>query len=499
MYDIHSLKDFTAPRIPARATPILEAHCMRPLHRVPGTRLPVLFSTLLAALLSGGCMSVPQAGPAFRYYSARQKASPTIVSDHKRLSASRVRAVMKMLQPGSSAADSLERHMALEEAISSHPLRAGNRVTLLVNRAATYAAIFKAIRDARKNVNVETYILSADKAGYEFAELLMKKASSGVQVHLIYDSIGSMCTPPAFFNRLTSAGVAVLPFNPPTPLSTLPLPCPWSMVHRDHRKLVTVDDRVAFIGSANISDRCAKTGGPLPGLGGGKLPWRDTDIQIEGPAAHSFQKLFCDTWKKQHGPPIAEQDNSEFKKPAGDDLVRVVGSTWGEKNRDNYFAYLAAINSAQRSIHLTCSYFVPDQQLVEALTGAARRGVDVRIILPHRSDVPLAQYGSRCYYGLLLRSGIKLYERKDVILHSKSAVIDGVWSTVGSDNMDLWSILRNNELNAVILGRDFAAKMEKLFQKDLQNSDRITPRNWKRRSIPERFMEMLTAPLAYWL
>jgi cardiolipin synthase len=457
-----------------------------------------LLSALLAALLSGGCVSIPQTGPALRYYRSRQKTTPTIVRDHKQLNVSRVRAVMEGLAQKPSAADNLQRHMAIEEAISGHPLFAGNRVSLLLNRPAAYVSMLESIRNARKSVNIEVYTLSADTAGYAFADLLIKKAAEGVPVNIIYDSIGSICTPPDFFQRLTDAGIQVLAFNPITPLSPLPFRGRWTPVHRDHRKLVIVDGSTAFIGSANISDLCTETATPIPGLPGKDLPWRDTDVRIEGPAVARFQQLFLDAWKSQLGPPLAEEC---FAPPQalGNDFVRAVASTWGQKNRDIYFAYLAAINSAQRSIHLTCSYFVPDQQILEALIEAARRGVDVKIILPHRSDSMLALYGGRNFYGRLLKSGVELYRRKRVLLHSKTAVIDGVWSTVGSDNMDLWSILRNNELNAVILSRGFANQMEGLFQKDLAGSDRITLESWERRSPFERLMELFAAPLVYWL
>ncbi len=472
---------------------------MRPPYRAATVNFFVLFSTLLAALLSGGCLSVPRTGPAFSYFRSRQKALPTIVGDHKPLTSVEVRAVIKGLEQNSSAADNLGHQMALEEAISGRPFVAGNRATLLINRPAAYAAMFKAIQNAKKSINVEIYILSADRPGHSFADLLMKKAAEGVHVNLIYDGIGSMCTPPAFFQRLTTAGVKVLPFNPITPLSLLPLPWRWSPIHRDHSKLVIVDGSIAFTGSANISDVCGEPGGLLSDLLGKKLPWRDTDVEIEGPVVAQFQKFFFATWKREKGPPIDEKSYFQPVKPQGNDLVMAVGSTWGEKNRGNYFTYLAAIRSAKHSIDLSCSYFIPDKQIMEALTAAARRGVDVKIILPHKSDIKLAQYGGRNYYSRLLKSGVKVYERRDVILHAKTAVIDGVWSTVGSDNMDMWSILRNNELNAVILSRGFAKKMETMFQNDLKNSNEITLQSWEHRSAVERLIELLTRPLVYWL
>lgn len=458
-----------------------------------------LSASLLCALLSSGCATLPGMGPAFRYYRSEEKAVPTILGSGKPLTPGEVRSVMDRLERKGLPADNLERRMAIEEAISGNPLVAGNRVTLLIDRPAAYAAMFRAIRNAKDNINIETFTLSADTAGYRFADLLLKKAAEGVHVNLIYDSVGSIATPPAFFEYLRGNCIEVLPFNPINPLSLLPFPGRWSLVHRDHRKLLVIDGSVAFVGSANISNVYSETAGAIIGTRGKKLPWRDTDVRIEGPAVAKFQKLFFDTWKRQHGPELPKANYFPQLKHEGKELVRVIGSTWGEQNRDTYLAYLAAIRSATVSIHLTCAYFIPDEQTLRALIGAVRRGVDVKIILPHKSDSRLALYGGRNYYSQLLKYGVRLYERRGVIMHAKTAVIDGVWSTVGSTNIDLWSFLRDNELNAVILSRDFANRMEAMFQRDLCDSDEITSKSWQRRSPGERLMELFSAPFIYWL
>ena len=161
--------------------------------------------------------------------------------------------------------------------------------------------------------------------------------------------------------------------------------------------------------------------------------------------------------------------------------------------------YVSAITFASESIHLTNPYFVPDRQTLQALIDAAKRGVDVKIILPARSDSKLTYYAGRSHYSLLLQSGVKLYERRDTILHAKTAVIDGVWSSVGSTNIDRWSFLRNDEVNAVILGKDFAVQLEALFQADLDSSNAIDLHEWKRRSLAERLKETLSRSLGYWL
>ena len=180
-----------------------------------------------------------------------------------------------------------------------------------------------------------------------------------------------------------------------------------------------------------------------------------------------FQKLFLDTWLKQKGPKLSERNYFPDLKEAGNALVRVVGSTPGETNRIPFIVYVSAIVFAEHSIHMTNSYFIPDDQIVKALTDAAERGVDVKIILPGITDSQLALYAQRYYYSELLKSGVKLYEHSTSLLHAKTAVVDKVWSTVGSTNMDNLSLLSNDEVNAIILSREFAVEMENMFVKDL--------------------------------
>jgi cardiolipin synthase len=261
-----------------------------------------------------------------------------------------------------------------------------------------------------------------------------------------------------------------------------------------------VDGSVAFTGGVNISRVYSSSS-----LSGEQHErnieeaWRDTHVQIEGPAVVEFQKLFLDTWAREKGPELPKRDYSPTLKKVGKDLVEVVGSTSGEQNRITYIMYVSAFICAENFIHLTNSYFVPDKQTIKALKNAARRGVGVKIILPGTSDEATVFYAGRSHYTRLLKSGIKLYERHNTILHAKTAVIDDVWSTVGSTNMDLWSFLRNDEVNAVILGRDFAVEMEALFEKDIANSNQILLEQWKKRPFGDRMKEWLARLLQYWL
>lgn len=316
-------------------------------------------------------------------------------------------------------------------------------------------------------------------------------------MNLIYDSLGCLRTPAAFFQRLRDGGIKTLEFNPLNPAKAREK---WLLTHRDHRKILIVDGSVAFTGGVNISRVYSSSS--LSGQQHEKNiqeAWRDTHVQIEGPAVTEFQKLFLGTWAREKGPELPKRNYFPTLKREGNDLVEVVGSTPGEQNRITYIMYVSAFIYAQNFIHLTNPYFVPDKQAVTALTDAAGHGVDVKIILPGISDETTAFYAGRSHYTDLLKSGVKLYERRAAMLHAKTAVVDGVWSTVGSTNMDLWSFLRNDEVNAVILGRDFAVEMEAMFEKDIANSNQILLEQWKKRPFGDRMKEWLARLLQYWL
>ena len=324
----------------------------------------------------------------------------------------------------------------------------------------------------------------------------MKKQAEGVQVNLIYDSVGSLTTPAAFFERLRNGGIQVVEFNPINPLKTHGK---WLIAHPDHRKILIVDGKIAITGGINISSvYSSKLSSGYKGKGT-PLPWRDTDVQIEGPAVVEFQKLFLDTWSKQNGPQLSKRDYYPRMKEDGNALVRVVGSTPGSDNRITFIVYVAAITFAEHSIHLMNAYFIPDDQILKAFKDAVRRGVDVKIILPGSTDSTLALNAARYNYSELLESGVKIYERHNALLHAKTAVIDGIWSTVGSTNLDYWSLLSDDEVNAVILSRDFAAEMEKSFANDIMESREIKWEEWKGRPFSSKMREWFAHLFVRWL
>ncbi len=414
------------------------------------------------------------------------------------LSAQQSKAILAGLASRGQETSIFDRHLAIEESIVGAPLVVGNKAVLLKDGPATFQAMFDAIRNARDHINFETYIIEDDEVGRKFAAALIDKQARGVQVNLIYDSVGAIRTPPAFFKALTDRGVRVLEFNPVNPLTATN---GWEVNQRDHRKLLIVDGQIAFVGGINISSvyssgsfrKDSKVNADA------SAPWRDTHLQVEGPVVAEFQKLFLATWNKQTKEALAPRNYFPPQTSKGKDVVRAIGSSPDEPYSLIYATLISAIDNAETSVYLTNAYFVPDPQLLAALENAARRGVDVRLILPSHTDFWLVFNAGRSYYTDLLRGQVQIYERRGPLLHSKTAVIDGVWSTIGSTNLDWRSFLHNDEVNAVILGQDFGGQMRTMFEADLAASDRITLENWQQRSLDHRVKELAARLWEYWL
>jgi cardiolipin synthase len=446
------------------------------------SKLVISGCCLLAAT---ACASLPDSDALIERHSAQ---SARFADASGPLSAQKSAAIVAELKRRSGDIDILDRQLALEQAIVGSPLVVGNQVTLLQDGAATYAAMFAAIRQARDHVNLESYIIDDDEIGRQFSDLLLEQQARGVQVNVIYDSVGALNTPRAFFERLTEGGIAVLEFNPLNPLMTKKA---WLLNNRDHRKLLVVDGRVAFIGGINISNvySSGSVAKRPAGSRGSTDAWRDTDLRIEGPVVSELQKQFIGTWEKQHGKPLAAKAYFPALKARGKDIVRAIASTPDDPFSLIYLTLISAINNAEKQVKLTHAYFVPDPQLLKSLVDAAGRGVDVQLILPSHSDSDLVFHAGRSHYATLLHAGVRIYERGGPLLHAKTALIDGVWSCVGSTNLDWRSFLDNDEINAVILGREFAGQMERMFNDDLGASQAIDLQRWESRSTLLRIKE----------
>lgn len=410
------------------------------------------------------------------------------------LSPEKSAAILQRLQQEGKT-DLLERHLAFMQEIDSRPLMSGNAVRLLIDGAATYRAMFQAIRAAQDHINLETYIYDEEGVGEALGRLLVEKQSQGVQVNLLYDSVGSLSTRPEFFDELRQNGIKVCEFNPVNPLRGKF----FSLNNRDHRKILVVDGKVGYTGGINISSVYSRSSTIRTKRSGTPHPWRDTQIEVRGPAAKEFQELFVDTWQRQKCGELAGKDYFPVVAPQGHTIVRTLGSSPRDDVNLIYIELLSAIQHAGKNIHMTMAYFVPDQQTVDALKNAAQRGVAVRLVLPSVSDVWSTLYAARSYYTELLQAGVTIYERKGALLHAKTVVIDGVWSTVGSSNIDFRSFLHNDEVNTIVLGKAFGDEMERAFADDVAASEKINAARWEERGIVNRIRENLARMWAYFL
>ncbi|MBI5275127.1 MAG: cardiolipin synthase [Burkholderiales bacterium] len=453
-------------------------------------------SALALALASlAACSSLPTIVPDL----ARGARAPVQLEGARGpLSPAQSKAILQRLAGAGQPTDIFERHLALEEAIVGSPLTTGNEVLMLQDGPSTYRSMMEAILAARDHINMETYIFDDDEVGQRFAQALIAKQAQGVQVNLIRDSVGTIATPAAFFEQMKAAGIRVLEFNPVNPLVARK---DWALNRRDHRKLLIVDGHTAFLGGINVSgvysgssfsqaSRVRPSGAPV---------WRDTDLRLRGPVVAELQKLFVANWEEQKGPALAARDYFPAPRIMGKEVVRAIGSSPEEPYSLIYATLLSAIGSAETSVRLTIAYFAPDPQLLDALKAAAARGVDVKLILPSQSDSWLVFQVGRGFYEELLRAGVKIHERQGVLLHSKTALVDGVWATVGSTNLDWRSFLHNHELNAVVLGREFGQQVQAMFDKDLAGSTEITLEQWLRRPIDMRAKEAFARMWEYWL
>lgn len=431
---------------------------------------------------------------------------PPIVSRHRALSAAESERLLNSALAEFRDDAAVRQLIDAVRARASTPLTAGNRVTILLDGPQTFDAIRKAVSAAKHHVHVETFIYDDDELGREFAELLMTKRREGVQVRVLYDSIGSRSTKSEFFDELRAAGVEVREFRPLNPIKT---PLFWKIQNRDHRKIIVVDGAVGFTGGVNISGTYASSSASRPGPERGvKDGWRDTHIEIEGPAVTRLQELFLEMWTRAGATDGANSTedlccDADFFPPIevmGRHLVAIVTTDVEQpENVALYATYLAAFKNAAARLWITHAYFAPNDELLDALLEAAQRGVDVRLIAPGFTDSGLILNATRSTYTRLLKGGVKIYERNDALLHAKTVVVDGAVAIIGSANLDMRSFIHNDEVNAVVVSRDFGKRMEEVFKRDENASRPVDLERWNDRGPWQRFKEFGSRLLWYWL
>jgi len=341
------------------------------------------------------------------------------------------------------------------------PLVEGNAVRLLRDARENYPAWLEAIHAAKQWVHFESYIIHEDDCGREFAAALMERARAGVRVRILYDWLGALTTTTwMFWHRLRKAGIEVRAFNQPR------LDSPLGWISRDHRKMIAIDREVAFVTGLCVGNRW---------LGGdrckGADPWRDTGVEVRGPAVADIEAAFADVWATT-GPPLPPIEVPPPPAPAGSIALRVIATKPPVAGNFRLDQLVAAL--ARKTLWITDAYFVGASPYVQALVAAADDGVDVRLLMPGSgTDLPIIQQLTRTSYRPLLEAGVRIFEWNGSMLHSKTAVADGRWSRVGSSNLNVQSWLGNWELDVAVDDDEFGRRMEEMFLDDLQQATEV--------------------------
>ena len=433
---------------------------------------------MLGALVCG-CVSVPVVDETLS--PTHSPSEVEVVGSRGPLSKRQSKAVLKRLASQSPVVGALERHLAVEQVVAESPLFLGNEVKILRDGSETFPAMFAAIQGAQHYLYLEYYIFEDVSCnGGQLGDLLVERAHAGVHIDVIYDGIGSIGTPSAFFDRLQSEGIHVLQFNPVNPLRT-----GWRMTlnDRDHRKILIADGQTAIIGGVNLSStyQSAPSGSSEPAPAG--TVWHDLDLQVRGPVVSELERLFREHWREQQSSFEDTVPASGGSPEQGSEIVRILGSAPRRLTSRYYVTVLSAIRNAESTVWISSAYFAPTHQEKEDLIHAARRGVDVRLLLPSQSDSSVVLKVQHSHYTDLLKAGVKIYEREGGILHSKTMVVDQVWSITGSSNFDHRSVLFNDEVDAVVIGHETGTALTQNFESELQHAHAIDLPTWRKRSV----------------
>lgn len=449
----------------------------------------------IVLLMSGlsGCVTVANAPHIIQ----RAEAAPEqveIEGTQRTLSAAASDRAIQKISIDEESEALLQRHLQVEQQVADSPLFAGNNAHLLFDGKATFDAMYDAIDSAKHHINLEYFIFeNVQLKGVSLEALLLKKRAEGVAIHIIYDAFGSSGTPVAFFDNLRNAGIKLTEFHP------VDIENIGNINYRDHRKILIVDGQLAIIGGINLSEtyqsksKFGKSGARNRAAIANDVKsahWRDTDMQLEGPAVAELQRFFLAHWD------IAQPlDQSTFFPPItkkGNELIRVIGSSPIDDLPRYYITLMSAMTSAEKEIALSAAYFVPTKDEKKALVQAAQRGVNVDILVPGISDAKIAILVQQSHYSDLLDAGVRIYESHSEVLHAKTVTIDGVWSVIGSSNFDYRSAALNSEIDLVVLGRQTADELKAKFKEDSAKAKKIDKDAWHRRSVIQKLKELFS-------
>lgn len=365
----------------------------------------------------------------------------------------------------------------LGQSLTGAPYYDGNSAEIFNNGRDKFKAMFDDIRKARTYIYLQYYIFNDDAIGRELADLLMEKSRQGLDVKVIYDHVGSFKTKSRFFKQMRQAGVEVYPFFKVT------FPFFGTRINwRNHRKICLIDGQIGYIGGMNIADRY---------IDGGKFPvWRDLHLRVAGPVLKSLNHSFSSDWNFM-GRPIPEGMAGEPKADEGELGMQLITSGPTGQWSNIGLVFLKSIGNAKKAVYLQTPYFLPTEGLLRALQAAALSKIDVRIMIPRRSDSALLRYASFSYIKECLRSGIKFYLYDKGMLHSKAIIVDDEFATVGSTNFDFRSFEHNFESNLFIYSKKFNRSLKDQFMADLESSTRVLPYDWDRRPLKSKVLESI--------
>ena len=360
----------------------------------------------------------------------------------------------------------------------------GNRVEILLNGAEIFPAKLALIRGARRTINYAQYVFEGGQPAEDVAAALAERCRAGIKVNVLLDAVGALAMPSALREEMSSAGCRVESYRPLSPFTI------ERVNYRNHRRILVVDGLVGVTGGSGTS-------GKWSGDGRQEGHWRDTDVLVEGPVIEQLQGAFAENWLEATGVAIGGPEYFPRRRLDSKGLVdaQVVRSSPAGGSTAMYTMFLLALASARHSIHITNPYFVPDDKMINTLLAAANRGVEVVLLIPGAIDHNLVRQASRSEFGRLLKSGVQIYEYRPALLHAKTMIVDGIWATVGSTNLDYRSFALNEELNVAIYDVGTAQRLERIFADDLANSRRVMYKDWKNRGLASRFLELLAFPL----
>jgi cardiolipin synthase len=373
------------------------------------------------------------------------------------------------------------------EAHTQAPVITGNHIDILLNGDGTFPAMLRDIRGARYTITFAQYLYEDGPIAHELAATFADRCRAGVQGNILLDSHGTN-TPPEIPQTMKEAGCHVEYFRR---VEAPQVVFPWKLMkynYRNHRRILVIDGRIGFTGGYGISEAWS-------GDGRDQDHWRETNARIEGPLVNNLQAAFAESWLEATGILLGGERYFPRLEPRGKVSAQIVKSSPAGGSFQNFMLFLISITAAKKSILITNPYFIPDDQTIEALLQAVRRGVRVVVLVPGKIDHKITYRASRTNYGRMLLGGIKIYEYTAALMHAKTMVIDGVWATIGSTNLDNRSLALNEELNLTVYDRGLGRRLEQIFQEDLKYSRQITYEEWRSRGMREKLAEVFAFPV----